>query len=233
MDATMINTVFIGIDPGVSGALAVLAHGSSLISALSVDTPTIETRGTRREYQLAEMRALLRDAIAKAGDPAAVYAVIEDVNPMPREGVVSAGAFMRGVGLWEGLLAGLQIPYSKVRPQVWKKEFAIAPPPAKPAKGRKKDPKVEEAERRKRQTDQKARAIVVAQRLFPSILFSRKKDHGRAEALLLAEYARRHWKNTWGAAIAQGALDQPLAGVDAVKTAWNTTLGNPKALRPE
>jgi hypothetical protein len=182
----MTRTIFIGIDPGVSGALAVIGNDVQVH-----DAPTIETRGTRREFMLPEMRKLLREATGNGLDQA--YAIVEDVNPMPREGVVSAGAFMRGVGLWEGLLAGLDIPFSKVRPQVWKKEFAISMPPAKPTKGRKKDPKVEEAERRKRQIDQKSRAIIIAQRLFPTMSLARKKDHGRAEALLIAEYARRTW----------------------------------------
>ena len=56
--------------------------------------------------------------------------------------------------------------------------------------------------------DQKARAIIIAQRLFPTVSLARKKDHGRAEALLIAEYARRHWSGA-------------------------TPLPNPKALRPE
>jgi hypothetical protein len=208
------NTVFIGIDPGVSGAIACVAPGQVWVA----DAPTIETRGSRREYMLPEMRRLLtgplyypydegpleihhrEDGVIEsigASKKFTIYAVVEDVNPMPREGVVSAGAFMRGVGLWEGLLAGLGIPFSKVRPQVWKKEFGIALPPATPPKsGKPKDQKAHEAERRKRQIDQKARAIIVAQRLFPSVSLARKKDHGRAEALLIAEFARRHWTNT-------------------------------------
>jgi hypothetical protein len=170
-----VKTVFLGIDPGVSGAIAGIREATIQVA----DAPTLTTRGSRREFMLPEMRKLLCTMILGA---VSVYALVEDVHPMPREGVVSAGSFMRGVGLWEGLLCGLAIPFSKVRPQAWKREFGIG-----------------------NQADQKARAVIVAQRLFPSVSLSRKKDHGRAEACLIAEYARRHWS---------GAM-------------------NPKALRPE
>lgn len=38
--------------------------------------------------------------------------------------------------------------------------------------------------------DAKARSLAVARRLFPDVSLSRKKDHGKADALLLAWWAR-------------------------------------------
>jgi crossover junction endodeoxyribonuclease RuvC len=181
--------VFIGIDPGVSGAIACVADDGQVRVD---DAPTIETRRTRRDYIVSEMRTLLRIARDLG---TVVSAVIEDVHPMPQEGVASAGAFMRGVGLWEGLLAGLGIPYWKIPPQVWKKEFGLSMPPlAKPVKGKtlsKKDRQFLETERRRRKEGLKAKSVVIAAQMFPMIKLTRKKDHGRAEALLLAEYGRR------------------------------------------
>ena len=67
-----------------------------------------------------------------------------------------------GFGIWIGLLAALQLPYSWVRPQVWKQAMGL---------GKAKEP-----------------SRLRAMQLFPRADLRRRKDHGRAEALLLAWY---------------------------------------------
>lgn len=73
----------------------------------------------------------------------------------------------RGIGIIEGILAGLGIPYTVVPPATWKRAMGV--------------------------TADKSEAIVIAQRLFPACahLLYRAKDDGRAEALLIAEHGRR------------------------------------------
>lgn len=185
--------IFIGIDPGVTGAVALFAPGEKAIQI--VDTPVVTVRNTRRDFVLSDMAKLFEGLESEE-----CLVALEDVHPMPREGVASAGAFMRGVGLWEGILAALHISCIKVPPQVWKRELGVSMPPATPKKrarvklsraAQKIQDKFDEAERRRRSTAQKARAILIAQRLFPGVDLPRKKDHGRADAILLAEYARR------------------------------------------
>lgn len=95
---------------------------------------------------------------------------LEKVGAMPGQGVVSMFNFGQSVGYIKGMLEAFSIPYQEVSPQRWKKEFGLS-------------------------SDKEASAEV-CRKLFPSIdLLATpkcKKPHdGMAEALLMAEYARR------------------------------------------
>ena len=93
-------------------------------------------------------------------------AAIERVNAMPGQGVSSTFKFGANFGAWKGILAALQIPFRTVRPQEWQKGLV---------------PKCEG----------KSTSIAVARRLFPNMDLHRKADHNRADALLIADWARR------------------------------------------
>lgn len=98
-------------------------------------------------------------------------AVLEHVGAMPGQGVTSMFSFGENFGYLKGLLEAFEIPYELVRPQRWKKEYGISG---------------------------KNQSIEVCKRLFPGVSLRRtercKKDHdGMAEALLMAEFARRHY----------------------------------------
>ena len=98
-------------------------------------------------------------------------AVLEHDGAMPGQGVTSMFSFGENFGYIKGLLEAFEIPYELVRPQRWKKEFGISG---------------------------KNQSVEVCKRLFPGVSLRRtercKKDHdGMAEALLMAEYARRHY----------------------------------------
>jgi hypothetical protein len=164
--------IFVGIDPGLAGAIAFISNSEG-VPLRALDTPTLVggTKG-RRDYDINQMRAYLStlNTLVARGE---VFAVIEHVHSMPKQGVASSFSFGRGVGLWEGLLVGLGIPYQKVTPQRWKQAMMDGMP-----KG-------------------KGSSIIVAKRLFPSVELNRKKDHGRADALLLAEFLRKeHTRGT-------------------------------------
>jgi hypothetical protein len=94
--------------------------------------------------------------------------VVERVGPMPKQGVSSTFKFGRGLGLVEGVLGGALVPISYVSPAVWNRHFGLAAD--------------------KEQARQKAIKIWPAS---AADLFSRKKDHGRAEAALIALWAQR------------------------------------------
>ena len=98
-------------------------------------------------------------------------AAIEKAMVMPKQGISSSGKFMTNYGRWLGRLQMAGIKVDIVTPQKWKKVMFDSAP--------KQDPK--------------EMARLRAIRLFPglSMLLKRKKDHGRAEALLIAEYCRR------------------------------------------
>lgn len=101
--------------------------------------------------------------VFKEFPPTHVY--IESVNAWGM-GRSSAFNFGQGVGVIKGVLATLQIPYTPVTPGKWKKHFNL-----------------------KRDKDA---SRATATRLFPANVndFKRKKDDGRAEAALIALYAR-------------------------------------------
>ena len=96
-------------------------------------------------------------------------AALEKVGAMPGQGVVSMFSFGQNVGAWHGILAALAIPYVSPRPQEWQRGIVD----------------------KKAGKDTKAASLATARRLFPDAALSRKKDHGRADALLLAWWARR------------------------------------------
>jgi crossover junction endodeoxyribonuclease RuvC len=88
-------------------------------------------------------------------------AVVEQVGAMPGQGTSSMFRFGMGCGLIRGVLAGAGVPIISVTPAKWKKHFSLD----------------SDAE--------KSRALAI--RRFPGVTtLARKKDHGRAEALLLA-----------------------------------------------
>jgi crossover junction endodeoxyribonuclease RuvC len=104
-------------------------------------------------------------------DPGKSIVALEKVAAMPGQGVTSMFNFGCGFGWIQGILEALRFPYELVPPQRWKKAFGV--------------------------TSDKHTSIRAAQRLFPgvSLLASprcRIENDGMAEALLLAEYARRN-----------------------------------------
>lgn len=142
--------IYIGIDPGKSGAMAIIFDGMD---------ETILTPFDEREY--AHLLRELNSQIAKA--------CLEHVTAMPKQGVTSMFNFGQNFGYIKGLLEAFQIPYELVRPQKWKKEFGIS---------------------------DKNSSVECCKRLFPGVDLRRtercrKDDDGLAEALLMAEYARR------------------------------------------
>ena len=144
--------IYIGIDPGKSGAMALMGDDGN-ITVIPFD---------ERRY-LGHLKIL-------AHPPCDVKACVEHVGAMPGQGVTSMFNFGKGFGWLLGVLEACNIPYELVRPQKWKKEFSI--------------------------TGGKNSSIEVCRRLFPEVSLlpttrCRKDSDGMAEALLMAEYARR------------------------------------------
>lgn len=143
---------YIGIDPGKSGALALLTEdGQCTVVPFQESTYT---------------------AILKAASGPSSVCCLEKVGAMPGQGVVSMFNFGHNLGYIEGLLQAFDIPYQLVPPQTWKKEFCV--------------------------TSDKNTSIEVCRKLFPHVCLlptarSRKPSDGMAEAMLMAEYARRRF----------------------------------------
>lgn len=170
--------LYIGIDPGNQGAIAVLNPETREVKFF--DTPILEVKSgkkTKKEIN-AVTASLILSELSKAEK---VLAVIEKVAPMPSfrgkeegeepaaMGVTSAFNFGKGYGIWIGICAALMIPTELVHPVTWKRMLMAD-------MGKEKD-----ASRQK------------VSQLYPHAMkdLQRKKDHNRADALLLAEWARR------------------------------------------
>lgn len=102
----MKQKAWIGIDPGASGAIAVI-HESGNVNWIKNDST---------EHELADW---LQD-IAENFD---CIAIIEQVSAMPKQGVSSTFKFGRSFGFLIGLLTALRVRYEAYRPQVWQKHL--------------------------------------------------------------------------------------------------------------
>lgn len=104
--------VFIGIDPGKDGAMAILGYRYS-----PAVVPFDEVGYTGWLRRIAEET---RDNES----PLEPFCVVEHVNAMPGQGVTSCFSFGQNFGFILGLLTAFRIPYELVRPLKWKKEFS-------------------------------------------------------------------------------------------------------------
>ena len=149
--------VFVGIDPGKTGAVAYLSSNEIKVF----------------DFEDLEGFLYLRRLAFDILDSRNFVAVIEKVGAMPGQGVSSMFNFGQNVGIWKGRLEMAGVAYTEATPRKWQKEIFDS--------GVKKG------------MDRKELSLNMARKLFPSMLefLKRKKDHGRADALLIAEYCRR------------------------------------------
>jgi crossover junction endodeoxyribonuclease RuvC len=148
--------MILAIDPGAKGALAFFDMEKGVLNI--VDCPTVEVkRGAKVKTEISPQMV---SGIIASRSP--TLAILEKVGAMPNQGVSSMFQFGRGVGMYEGVLAALQIPITYVTPQAWQKEMNV--------RGGKDGSRARAAE------------------LYPAYasLFAKKKDDGRADAALMA-----------------------------------------------
>lgn len=142
---------FIGIDPGMSGALACIDGDS--VSATPFKNLT--------EKDISELFSVVKSTSDT------VFAIIESVHSMPRQGVASSFKFGMNFGMLKAFLHANNIPFELKTPQRWQKDMECM------TGG---DKNVTKAK---------------AQAMFPNIRIT----HAIADALLLAEYCRRLKQN--------------------------------------
>jgi crossover junction endodeoxyribonuclease RuvC len=155
--------LYIGIDPGASGAIAVVDAKGVFIECWDMPTVVTIINGRPKRRTMPEMlHAELKQYTGRC------KAVVERVGPMPKQGVTSMFAFGEAFGLIRGVLIGMNIPCELVSPYVWRKSLRV--------------PEGKDGSR--------ARAA----QMWPGAAkeFARKKDNGRAEASLIAEWGRLH-----------------------------------------
>lgn len=113
--------LMLGFDPGINGALAVLAPSGALdVAAYPLSARKVGKK-TRNEIDAAALAATLRDRIGRGH----AVAFVEQVQSQPTDGAIQAFAFGTAYGVLRGVLAALHIPVTLVTPQVWKKALAV------------------------------------------------------------------------------------------------------------
>lgn len=94
--------IYLGIDPGVCGGVAVIASTSTVLSSFKFKDAT--------EADIAEVFRQYDDA---------TFAMIERVSSSPQMGVVSAFTFGRSYGFLRGMLIAHGIAFEEVSPVKW------------------------------------------------------------------------------------------------------------------
>ncbi len=155
-------TTILGVDCGLSGALAFLetfAFASSTIR----DMPTFEIKRGKGKRRDLDGHALYQ--MIKAARPD--HAFVERALAMPKQSSYATGIFFQVYGEVRGILIGCSIPFTIVEPHVWKKNLGV---PAEKDGAR-------------------ARASQLMPTL--AVHWPLKKHDGRAESALLALYGAR------------------------------------------
>jgi crossover junction endodeoxyribonuclease RuvC len=145
----------LGIDPGKSGAVAVLDEGGELLEVH--DTPSTPEANGRSATNAPLLAGILARAHARV-------AFCEFVGARPTDAKVAAFAFRRARGVIEGCAGALDLPIVFLTPPTWKRATGV--PPGVEAKDT-------------------ARTIAISRWPARADLFARKKDVDRAESALI------------------------------------------------
>jgi crossover junction endodeoxyribonuclease RuvC len=150
----------IGIDPGLSGAIAILENNK--IKELFEMPVMPEGKKNKRQLNSAQLVKLLKDNFDKKEE---ISVVVEQVNAMPGQGVTSMFNFGQTFGAIKGVCAALGLPIFFVRPAKWKKHFELI-------------------------NSSKDASRTKAIEMYPAISdqLSKKKDVNKSDAILIARF---------------------------------------------
>ena len=110
----------IGIEPGLSGGIAVMENNKVLNI---FDMPVMpEGKKNKRQLNSAFLVSLIRENFQNNEE---LVVVVEQVNAMPGQGVTSMFNFGQTFGAIKGVCAALELPIFFVRPSKWKKHFEL------------------------------------------------------------------------------------------------------------
>jgi crossover junction endodeoxyribonuclease RuvC len=113
------SVLTVGIDPGLSGAIAILDQAGELVSV--TDLPVI------RDLSLAWIDGNeLQSIILRALQGRTAGAIIERVSSMPGQGIASSFQFGVGFGSVLSVMQALHIPLEFVTAAVWKRSYGLS-----------------------------------------------------------------------------------------------------------
>ena len=152
----------IGIDPGLSGGIAVLDD----LEIFDIFDMPIMSEGKKNKNQLnsAQLVNIIKKHVLKKEN---TFVIVEQVSAMPGQGVTSMFNFGQTFGSIKGICAALGLPIFYVRPAKWKKHFELI-----------------------NSSKDASRTKVIE--MYPSISsrLTKKKDVNKADAILIARYFR-------------------------------------------
>ena len=172
----MVTKIYCGIDPGKTGAIAFIREDRSIFDVYGerwvFDMPVEYYSPKRTRISVSGVENILFDMYGLR-----TLCAIEKQAAMPGQGVTSVFSLGDSFGLLRALAGVAYDEVVEVAPRTWQKKIN------RPSTG-----------------DSKADSLAMARELFPDYDgLSRKKDHNRADALLLAVYARIMFRNGGGA----------------------------------
>ena len=150
----------IGIDPGLSGAIAILEN-NTVVGIY--DMPVMaEGKKNKRQLNSAQLVNIIKDNINTKEE---ITVVVEQVNAMPGQGVTSMFNFGQTFGAIKGVCAALNLSIFFVRPSKWKKHFELI-----------------------NSSKDSSRTKVIE--MYPSLSrqLSKKKDVNKSDAILIARF---------------------------------------------
>ena len=150
----------LGIDPGLSGAIAILEKKKVLNL---FDMPVMaEGKKNKKQLNSAQLVNIIRENSIGEEE---IVVVVEQVNAMPGQGVTSMFKFGQTFGAIKGVCAALNLPIFFVRPSKWKKYFELI-----------------------NSSKDSSRTKVIE--MYPSLSsqLAKKKDVNKSDAILIARY---------------------------------------------
>ena len=150
----------IGIDPGLSGAIAILENNK----VLNIFDIPVMSEGKKNKKQLnsAQLVNIIKENTENDDE---IVVVVEQVNAMPGQGVTSMFNFGQTFGAIKGICAALELPIFFIRPSKWKKHFELI-----------------------NSSKDSSRTKVIE--MYPSLAnqLSKKKDVNKSDAILIARF---------------------------------------------
>jgi Holliday junction resolvasome RuvABC endonuclease subunit len=116
---------YIGIDPGASGAIAVLRRDLKNQIMHIRDMPTFKVKVSKTMRDRVDVHGCISNMREISKSYRIEMVVIEEVGGMTGQSASAAFAFGKSAGLIEAACAAVDAPIRLVRPNVWKKHFSI------------------------------------------------------------------------------------------------------------
>ncbi len=156
--------MIIGIDPGITGAIAFIDEYKVIVADIPVMAKGKGKSRIKNQVNAAGLSNLIESTVYKEGSTKYAIVYLERVSSMPGQGVASMFSMGDSFGCIRGVCAGMGLRVEIITPKTWKSYYKLG------------------------SNKEVCRAKAIE--LFPLIDLHRKKDHNKAEALLIAEYGK-------------------------------------------